>query len=416
MMQNAPDSFHVIEHPLPQTTVTTAEGARNVHRDRLARKHSTVAINQFPAQGSLSGLIQNQGTTDFYIRGADLTFVKKMYLEIQITNGSASAATFVNLPFWFQQIQLYLNGGSDQVCSYYPENLWATLMNKDSEQTACVAGQQNWSATTYSSTGITLAAGASTTYYLELDTLLNQCHLPLDLMAPPRIRCYWSSDILASNSALTSNALLTITNLQLMFVGEKLGERAKKAVIDAMQSGTSSYSVYIPERQILPVSSSSITAGTNGVQTLTSVDGTYCDLVCFLRRANAAAEEKYQFDYTTPAGPSRYLCNGLTLLDASGLPYYVSNLDSKMLKLGLANEYYNSTFLTVFEFYNWLFTEDPIEAHEDGKRQDIRLTNNFRFQFSNNATLANGAELVVLGNRLCQIDLKPSGSVSFRIL
>jgi hypothetical protein len=87
-----------------------------------------------------------------------------------------------------------------------------------------------------------------------------------------------------------------------------------------------------------------------------------------------------------------------------------------MLKLGLANEYYNSTFLTVFEMYNWLFTETPVESHEEGKRQDIKLTNNFRFQFTNASTLASGAELVVLGNRLCQIELSPSGSVQYRIL
>ena len=127
--------------------------------------------------------------------------------------------------------------------------------------------------------------------------------------------------------------------------------------------------------------------------------------------------ERLQFNYSaSPYAPSQFDCNGLTLLDGAGLPYYTSSLDSKLLRLGSGEIYCNSSFLNTFTWFPFLFSEDPAGSQLEGDRGDLRITNNWRLQFTPINTLSTGAELVVLALRLCVVTLFPDGSTQTAIL
>jgi hypothetical protein len=70
----------------------------------------------------------------------------------------------------------------------------------------------------------------------------------------------------------------------------------------------------------------------------------------------------------------------------------------------------------VFEWYSFCFGNDPQDSYLDGDRGDQKITNNYRFQFRNLTSLAEGADLVIVAQRLCVIEVSPSGAVAAKIL
>ena len=178
---------HISEaHPHPTTTVSTSSGTKNVLKSKTVMKGSIVKINQLPTQSSLGQVWSNTGSIIFDVRGNSVAFAKKIRFSLTIQNtDTTNAATLVNLPFLISQIALQANGG-EGVTNLYPETDWFIhLPSNDIEKTSLLAGMQNWSASTYSSVGNTIAAGASVTYYFELNCMINQASVPIHESAKP---------------------------------------------------------------------------------------------------------------------------------------------------------------------------------------------------------------------------------------
>lgn len=413
--------IHTSEAPHAVDTIQTSAGARLVSKEKRYRKDSTQWDENYQAQGSLSNLFANSGITNFFIRGSNITFVEKMFIKVTLQNNGASAVTMVPAPLFFNQVQLAPNG-SDILSPMYPENLWLSLGDIAAEQTSALASMQNWGALSYSSSSTTIAAGDTATYYIDINTPFNCTDIPLNLCSPPQIRLYWSNTPIANNSAMTTVSSVQVTDCQLFVVGEKLGDEPMRQLTAQVKSGIHAYTAYVPVRQIIAGSSSSVAAGSMINQTLTSMDGHYSDINFLVRGPNATKEEIIAFSYGTTGGtgaygPSSFACDNQTLFDASGGPVGISNMDGKFVTGAIASQYYDSYWWVInSSTYPYLFSEDPVLAHRDGIRQDAKVVNSWRYQFSPRATLANGYDLVVLANQLCLFELHPNGSLTYRML
>lgn len=423
------DSIHAYEHPLPVSVIQTPMGKRHVPRSDIPRDSAKTSINTIQAQGSLSGLIQNGSSIDFYLQnlGVDVIDPSGTIIQLQITNGGASAATFIPAYLWFQSIQVMINGGQ-VLYTIYPENMMTDLMYLDAEKTQMVADMQNWVPGTYSSeilapavapsasrpTGVTLAAGASRTFYIPLSTILDQTQFPISCSTPWRFRCFFATDILATTSALAATTLLQVTQAQMFVIGKEYSSQAKQVLVNQIKSGVHAFSGYVSEEQTILISSGAVSANTTTNQTLSNCNGRYSQIHCFLRQASAANELRNQQNYTTSAVPSLYACDQITLYDSAGVPYYNVNLDNKLLKFATGLSKFDSNFYNVFEVYTFCFGESPQDSHDEGARGDVYVNNQWHVQLRNLNALASGCELCVVGQKLVVIELSPSGSVEAR--
>ena len=180
-------------------------------------------------------------------------------------------------PYWITRVEVYDNSGSNLVAQYYSENIWSQLLYYNNERTGQIAAQQNWSASTYSSSGTTIphvtgGVTLSPTYYIELSTLLDQLQLPVSMAASYRYRVFFASDVLSNQASnLTDNTQLSINTCQLFVVGRELNDDARSYLQKTIKEGPHRFSAYVQERQIINISSASIAAGTQLTATLTSL-------------------------------------------------------------------------------------------------------------------------------------------------
>ena len=373
------------QHPHPTTTVSTSTGPKNVLKSKTVMKGSIVKINQLPTQSSLGTVFANTSSVIFDLRGNSVAFAKKIRfsLTIQNTDGT-NAATLVNVPFLISQIALQANGG-EGVTNLYPETDWFIhLPSLDTEKTTLYAALQNWSPSTYSSVGNTIAAGASVTYYFELNCMINQSGIPIheSVSAPWRFQLYFCPNPLISTSAMTTVGNLNLTNCQMWIVGEELSSRGLRALQDQMKSMDHEYHSFTAMRQVLP--QGTLASAAQISSTLTGFDGTFAALYIFLRQANASGsarpEQQYQMDYTAPYTPSKFELANISLLKSDGSPYWVNNIPEALIRLGVSRDYFDTIFPTIFYSYPFIFNDTPVSTNENGELGMIKVQTNWQLQ------------------------------------
>ena len=407
-------------NPMPTSTVTSGATGQPVQvlKSKTVMKGSLNKWNLLPTQSSLGTIFSTGSSVIFDLRGQSVAFIKKIYFAITCANTDGSnAATLVNLPFLIQQIALFANG-SDSTANLYPESDWFLHMpSLDQEKTTALAAVQNWSPTTYTSSGNTIPANGSATYWFELNCMINQSGIPVheSVSKPWRFQIYPTTNPLASTSAMTNVSHLNVTNFQMYINGEELSSAGLKSLKSAMKSMDHEFHCYTPQRQIL--AQGTLASGAQISSALTGFDGTFSSLTCFIRLANAAAsatpEAQYQFVYGTST-PSLWALTNISLLKSDGSPIWLNNLPEQLARLLMSRNYYDTTFFNTFYAYNFDFNDHPVASNEDGKIGHIRVQTNWQLQAQSVSSGGSNTELVILGQRYTTIVVSPSGNVSVR--
>ena len=379
-------------------------GGKKVPYESLGVQDSCEDSNQYPFLGSLSGVFQQSAYLDFEMREPSITFCKKMILEMTIANANVAAATLINALWLIERVELYI--GSNLITTYYAENNWyQRYCQMDSEKTALNAATSNFTAATYDTAGNTIGAGSSATYQIPISTILDQQPIPLPFIRPEyfRIRVYFRSGtaIFDSGSAHTTTSDITMSNLGLYCIGKKVSGQSYLDLAKSLET-EHLYHAWIPERQEFGLGATATAAFIN--ETLTSFNGRYCRLCCFIRAQNATQESLYQIDNT-----ALYALDNLTLLDSNRNPYMQQQMSEGIIRYQIpVSLKYNSTFLTVFPAYFWNFSAGPVEATTMGSIRDgSKLMNgNWQFQAITQASAGNNLNLVVLGERYLTCSVK----------
>lgn len=405
----------------------------NVRRNYATRKDARVAIESFPQQGSLQNMFLGQ-YCEVLMRGSALSAIRKNFLNISIVNNGTTTATLVQAPLLLQYYQIYV-GQSQLISTTYAENLaFQTWSSADSNETGVLASQQNWtynpSGVSYSSTGSTGqvgGTGGTQNLYIEIPTVMSALGegMPPCLTGDISIRFYFTNNPFATNSAMTTVANLQIQSLQLFSIGERLGPVAMASLRDTFKGPVAS-SCYVPERQIINLGSSSITANTTIQQVITNFAGSFAFLCAFLRRSSATQERILGFDYAAGGVPSDYVCSspnfgggiGVQFLDSTNTVLNVTGLDYKLITLGQSLGFFDTPFFSTFTNMNLLLaSDDPVGSMGSGLRSgDFYLDNSYSIQLSPYNTLSNGADLVLLGWRLLAVTINPGGQIIFRTM
>lgn len=427
-------------HPSPTVLVSTSEGQKRVQAEASSAVQSVWKLNQISTSSTLGGLFNGGQNIIFDIRSLSICYIKKIVLELTITNTHATSnAVLVNAPFLFQYMTLYAGGNS--VFNYDADSQWfAYLPTLDIPKTTLRSELENWDATTYSSAtgaGTTgnglIAAGATQKIYVEINCLLNTAEVPvaggLTNVEPWRCQFYLTGAPFVSTSPLQTTANLQMTNAQMFVFGEEVSPRALARLDQELKSSTHTWQTHTPLRQVLNLGTINLSAGTTTInQSLTGFDGTFSSITAFLRAANAQGEQLYQYDYTTgspstvpAASPAEWLMNNLSIQDSSGAPIYVSQIPDKVLRLAPGRLLRDSLFPTVFSTYEFDFSMMPDAAVASGRAvADVRVRTNWSF-FANPLSGATGqtavnTEIVFIAQRLTMIDLLPTGRWQVRFL
>ena len=311
-------THHAVEQPVDFATITLPSGQKALARSEdIYRNAGRVNISQLSSQGSLSGLLSNTGQfADFFLQGIDQDFVTKMFLKVTIANNDGSnAATLVPSYLMLSSVQHLING-SDMVYQTQAESLHAQLLYYSQEQVTIAASMANWYPGSmsnwypYYTTAAppvatnfqqTIGTTSNATYYIPIDSWLNlnESGVPLRFMSPPRIRIYFASNVLTSNSAMTTLSSLSVTSLQLFIQGITLRNESQARLAEQVRKATSLYTCTADEKQVISLSSGSISAGTQINQTLTSLAGNYNSIICYLRAANPTQELVGQYNFSS---------------------------------------------------------------------------------------------------------------------
>lgn len=401
-------------------TKSDASSGMSVEPLKTVYKDAHLTVNRVATQDGTGPLFANNGNIQFDLRGLSVCFAKRVLIELNIHNNHATAAaTLINAPFLFNQIQLYCNGGSNSVCNLYPEEQWfAHLPLLDQEKTTEQAALQNWNygdpatyASWYTSEGVTIAAGTASKVYIELDCVLNQCRIPLRESVANywRVQPYFTSSPLTRNSAMTIVSDLSITSAFLYVLGEEISSRSEQQLITQMRSGRHAFHNYTGIRAVLPLGP--MASGTQIQQTMTAFNGQYSSLIGFIRAQNATQEERYQFNHTTPSTPIMYAQDNLAILDGSGGPIWINNVPEKIVRLAIARYYSDSTFASTFRAYPFHTTDFPTDSFEKGLICHRPVQSNWSWQSTLTSTAGANCELVIIGMQYTETVIHPDKSV-----
>ena len=411
-------------HPQPMQVVTTSMGeTKKIKASKMVFKDSIMKIDQISSQSTFGLVWANQNNVTFDIKDTSVCFAKRILIQLVINNlDGTNAATLVNTPFLLSQIAFYANG-SDNVANLYPEfNWYGYTALLDIEQATELASIQGWNpplaaTNPYTSKGITIAASGQTTLYLEVGVVLDQLNIPIhsSVSNPYRIQAYFAPSPYASNSAGTNLQNLSLQSAQMFVIGEMLSSKGLRTLQKEMAEHHHEYAGYMGYRQILNVGA--ITSTTQINQTLSGLEGCYAGINTFLRVANAASgaapEEQYQFNYTTPSTPSRFILSNLALLKGDGSPLFVNNLPDGIMRASIAYLYTDSVFASTFAAYNWWFSTMPVDSLERGYLNHYQVGTNWVLRAQGTASVAN-TELVILGWKFTTIKVGKNRSVEIK--
>lgn len=417
-------SYAADPHP---KTVAVTDKSTGVTKHRTASsaayKESKIIDVRIPSQNALSPGFPSGQLCVFDWKGMDITYVKKVRCQVQILNSDPTlAATLVPAPFLFQSWTIFANEGNGSL-QLYPDTDWfVNLQGLDPCRTACRAQAEGWNYTTglatndYTSVGQTIAAGATATYWIELNTFINQSGLPVhrDVCKPFRFEGLMCTNPLISTSAMTNTAHLSVTNVVMYVTGEKLHDGALKKLKAKLATGIHQYSASVPWRTSIGLNA--LASGAQFTASLSTLDGHFSSIIMLLRQQSASSsnrpEQQYQYDHTAPYSPSKFQLDQIALLGDGGVSWYnTQTLTDVQARILRDRDFMDSFFPLNFRAYDLLLNSHPIETEQMGRPGWVKITRNWQIQAIPIATGGLDCEMVLIGMRRAEIDLCPDGTV-----
>lgn len=393
---------------LPVAEVTNEAGqTRFVEIEYIHKRNKNVFIDQFSsANSSLGSVFQQNANVDVYLISPSITFAKNIYVQVQVTNNSASSVDLVNAPFLFNYIQVYV--GSTTLYQVYPESMFAYYGCYRVEETGLLAAQQNFDPVTYESSvqGI-IAAGQTATYLIEIPNVFTQANIPLTFLNNSvRLQFNFSSNILTSTSVENDPSNVVLNQLQVFLTGDRIEASAYGRLEAQLRSGIHRWTAY--ESDFFVQSLGALANNSTASTTLGSMYGKMALFQFFLRQASAIGEARYQMNNL-----SLYKLANITLYDQSGAPWQQPSSPEALLRLAVSRDYSPSLFWTVFPQYQFLFSDVKLLSLLEGKISSKFVSNNWRLQFQTPASAGTNCEVVVLSWKQVAIEVDPRGNLTY---
>jgi len=286
-------------------SIMTANGtvlAKSRNIGRVKAKGS--ATQSVMSQGSTSGIFANNNTATLsYLlplgTSNQLDIVRNMVFEFTVTNTDGTGNALLMLPcqFWANIIQLSCAGSIFE--NLYPENflIESTFLQENDEKILAKQTLENYvynAATTgFNSSFVSIADGASKTFYFSLNCSLNKAELFLSAINTQiTIEIQFNPAPYLSTSLSTS---VSMSSAKLIMSGIKFDEVVRNKLLQRYASNATSSLYLLPQREIIP--GISLSSATTSYIQVTSFSGQNLAALFVASRKNGAAkEELYTYD------------------------------------------------------------------------------------------------------------------------
>lgn len=432
----------------PNLTLAVQDGDQivNVNAEHAFIDPAHNIADQYSSLGATNGVLQNSSIRlEFQIFSSRLNEYKFSFLEIPITNNDlVNDLELIPPIFWCNLIEILISNNSAQ--EIYSEGLWMAMRQMTDEQRLIMSRLSNMMyPDTMANRDVNLAnpilvpAGTTRYVYLPLfNTLWEQTKVPFNSIKSSTIRYRFTFDVFSRVTA-TTNAMVTASNLvagsvNLYILGSGLSSIGSTIVQSALLEGAHSYNYYKQERQIL--TNGNTIPGARINQSLTNLNGTYANIISFLRQLNPVGEQQFQFDYTAGTNPTFYAIENPTLKDSNGSPYSLTAESFLWAKWfpGCIDSANNSlaqysTFPDYYSFVEYELCGDMWNSERRGHAGGIVVNNAWSLEYDVNSAnttdyltpypaitpfVAQNTETVTISSRLYALDLALGGRASFR--
>jgi len=400
MSANIFDTGNLAHDPVEQ--IMTANGAVLAKSRNIGRiKAKGSAVQSVSSQGSTSNIFTNGNTATLTFllplgTSNQLDIVKNIVFEFTVTNNDGGGDALLMLPvqFWPNIIQLSAAGAIFE--SIYPENLLieSTFLQENDEKILARQTLENYvynAATTgFTSSAVTIADGASKTFYFNLNCSLNKAELFLSAINTQiTIEIQFNPAPYLSTSLSTS---VSMSSAKMIMSGIKYDEAVRNKLLQRYASNSTSSLFLLPVREIIPgVALSS--ASTSYIQ-VTSYSGMNLGALFVASRTNGATKEQlYTYDLLAEidlknSGSSVFL-NSLKLRE-----YTIMNLNNLPSSASFCE---NMVMMP--------FSVDPYNTLKIG-RESGWLTFSPNFSLEILSTVTATKELVLIGYQYNKLTIK----------
>jgi len=169
----------------------------------------------------------SNATVDFRIDNGIVDVLQYISLHMYLTNNTGGNATLVGAPLWILRLEVFGNEGSTLLSTItgddlYQQYLFLSRNNYESQSTAC-----GLSASTYNSTGATIADTASVEFVCPIYHWFKSVGI-----SPAFLRSGLLLRFVFNSTAMThiTGTAMTCTSLSCTIRGKKLKEEAKNAL------------------------------------------------------------------------------------------------------------------------------------------------------------------------------------------
>jgi hypothetical protein len=387
---------------------------------RSKRAKGCLKLNYISPQAS-AGVqsFATQGLTIFKLSDSEIDLVDKWILQFTIQNNDANPITLTSSHYFIQRLEVLVNGSTVEQINNF--SLWSNeLVHTDVSTAATRAASLNYAYNP--TTGIvtnapSLASGASGTYYLDFNTVLDRSGLNFKfakLSNDIELRVYFNSvpGIIYGNVLPTVNP--TLSQVSLYCLGRELDSTERARQYDKIKA--KGFNALSTVRQNLTIPMQTLSANSQYTFIMSGIAGRMVSISAFGAPSSPPQGSSMMtafLNYST-----------ITLLDSSGVPYDITGISESLVQL-LFPYLFQGAFLTLGQqlWYRSL-APDPVssELTQDSSAWNPSLRggcviNNNRIQFQTPASVPVSAQsLYITFLQHAAVMMNSNGRVSVETL